>query len=385
MKKVLLATTALIAASAFAAPAQAQLEVTVGGFTAFQAAMFDNDTANSSERDFQSEAQIVVHARGVADNGLEYGARVAIDTSTSDDSNADETHVYLGGTWGRLEMGDDDGASELVVFAPTVGIGQINGSYDDYVPAAAQGHIVNDRGDHNFTAIDSDDSTKITYYTPKFSGFQAGVSYAPEYQGFNIAGFTGVAGSPGETVTLADDTTVASDIFEVGLAYDGEFNGVMVKVGGNYVTASATDADVDLVTAGTQTLEDVSAWSLGAQLGYNGFRFGGGYTHDGDSLQLEGVGDDSVSSWNLGATYENGPWGVGVSYLDIDFDDNAYAKSLTAGGTGGDYTAWALGGTYTVAPGLTVGADLAFFDRNATGTADDEDGYVLVTDVTAAF
>ena len=386
MKKVLLATTALIAASAFAAPAKAEMEVTVGGYTAFQAGFFDNDTANSSDRDFTSEAQIAIRADGTADNGLQYGAKVLLDASTSDTANSDETSLYLAGGWGRVELGDDDGASELVVFAPTVGIGQINGSYDDFINGNAKAHIVNDRGDHNFTAIDSDDSTKVTYFTPKFSGFQAGVSYAPEYQGFNVFGFAGVAGSAGENVALLEDSTLASDIFELGLAYEGSFSGVDVKVGGNYVMASATDADVDLVTGGVQTLEDVRAWSLGAQVGYNGFKFGGGYTHDGDSLQLEGVANDSVHSWNIGATYENGPWGVGISYLDTDFDTNAFAKSVNVTtAVGGDYTALVLGATYTVAPGLTTGTDFAFYERDANGTANDDDGFVALVDVTAAF
>lgn len=360
MKKVLLATTALIAASAFAAPAQAELEVSVGGFTAFQAGYFDSDVTDSSS-DFQSEAQIAIHADGTADNGLQYGAKVLLDASTSDTANSDEVGIYLAGSWGRVELGDDDGASELAVFAPTVGIGQINGSYDDYISAASAGHALNDRGDHNFTAIDSDDATKVTYYTPKFSGFQAGVSYTPEL-------------SAGEAVALTD--TAVSDIFEVGLGYDGEFRGVQVKVGGTYVMGEA-----DPVLA--PGAEDLNAWTVGAQLGYNGFRFGGAYTDNGDSLQAAG---DDVSNWNVGATYENGPWGVGVSYLDVSFDGTAAATVAAglAGVTGGDYTAAVVGGTYTVAPGLTVGADVAFFDRDADAGASD-DGFVVVTDVTAAF
>lgn len=364
MKKVLLATTALIAASAFAAPAQAELEVSVGGFVAFQAAMFDNDEANNSDRDFQSEAQILIRADATADNGLQYGAKVLLDASTSDDANADKVGIYLAGSWGRVELGDDAGASELVVFAPTVGLGQINGSYDDYVPVASQAHALNDRGDHNFTALDTGDSTKITYYTPKFSGFQAGVSYVAQ------------SDAGGETVSLIDVSP--NDVFEVGLGYDGEFSGVQVKVGGTYVFGDAATG-----------VEDLNAWTLGAQIGYNGFRFGGGYTDNGDSLTVAGTPDADTSSWNVGATYENGPWGVGISYLDVDFDDNASAVTsgaIGALGTGGDYTAWALGGTYTVAPGLTVGADLAFFDRDgSSAAAANQDGYVFVTEVKAAF
>lgn len=118
MKKLLLTTTALIAASAFAAPAHAGLEVTVGGFTAFQAALYDNDTANNSDRDFQSESQLEIEAHGVADNGLEYGAVIAVEASTSDTGNADVGAVYLRGSWGSFTLGDDGGANDMAVFAP---------------------------------------------------------------------------------------------------------------------------------------------------------------------------------------------------------------------------------------------------------------------------
>ncbi len=345
MKKVLLATTAIIAASAFASPAKAELQVTVGGFTAFQAAMFDDDTANSSERDFQSEAEIHVNADATADNGLQYGAKVVLNASTSDTDNASDVGIYLAGGWGRVELGDLDGASQLVVFAPTVGIGQINGSYDDYLQTGVDPYALNDRGDHNFTAMDSDTATKVTYYTPKYMGFQAGVSYAPEMKDNN---------GMGEEVALTDSTTLASDVAELGLGYEGEYSGVAFKVGGTYVMGDANAAGA----------EDLSAWTAGAQAGYMGWTFGGAYTDNGDSLAASGTDNNN---WNLGLTYENGPWGVGVSYLSAELSS-------------GDYEATVLGGTYTVAPGLTVGADLAFYDRE---TADD--GYVLVTDVTAAF
>lgn len=71
MKTILLGTAALLALSLGAVPARAELEVTVGGFVAFQAAAFDNDTANSTSRDFQSESELTVEAAAIADNGLE--------------------------------------------------------------------------------------------------------------------------------------------------------------------------------------------------------------------------------------------------------------------------------------------------------------------------
>ena len=357
MKKILLATTALIAAGAFAAPAHAELEVTVGGYTAFQAAAFNSSNSNESGRDFQAESQIIISADATADNGLQYGAYIEMEASSDDTQNIDEANLYLAGAFGRVEMGDQDGASEMAIFAPTVGIGQINGSYDDFMPSFARAGDLNDRGGHNFILVDTYDSTKITYYTPKISGFQAGISYAPEFQG-------------GETVQFTKGVTFSSDTVEMGLTYEGELAGLQVKAGGIYIVGDANGA------------ENINEWSLGTQVAYQGFTFGGSYSVNGESMQDENLANDSVSSWTIGATYEQGPWGVGLSYVGVDFDENG---DSFYGVTGGEYKAAVLGGTYKLAPGLTAGVDFALYDRDANGTADDYEGYVLMTDVTAAF
>ena len=354
MKKILLATSALIAVSAFA-PAHAAMEVTVGGYTSFQAAAYNDNSTMSAHRDFQSESQIIVDANATADNGLKYGAHIALDTSTSDSVNSDEQSIYVAGSFGRVEMGDDDGAAAMQIFAPTVGIGQINGSYDDYIAVAARGHDLNIRGGTSITASNTGDNTKVTYYTPKVAGFQAGVSYAPEAQ-------------VGETVALAH--TAVKDSMEFGLGYEGEVTGVSVKAGAVYNIGNAA------------ATEDLKSWGVGAQMGYNGFTFGGGYTDNSDSLAALGTASDKSSNWTVGATYEQGAWGVGLSYIAMDFDTNGVSAGST---TGGDYTATVVGASYKVAPGLTVGSDVAFYDRNANGTANDRDGYVALVDVTAAF
>ena len=129
MKTILLGTTALLVLGLGTAPARAELEVIVGGFVAFQVAAFDNDTANSTNRDFQSESELAVEAAAIAENGLEYGAYVQIESSTNDSANAGKTFVYLGGEGGKVELGDMIGAGSMAIGAPTVGVGQINGSY----------------------------------------------------------------------------------------------------------------------------------------------------------------------------------------------------------------------------------------------------------------
>lgn len=348
-----------------ALPAQAEMKVKVGGYTAFQAAAFDNDNTNSSNRDFLSESEIFIRASDEADNGLRYGVKVELQTSTSDSANADEAAIFLESAFGRLELGDDDGPTDMSVSTPRVGIGQVNGSIDDFIPAADRGHLVNNRGSAGFLPYDSDDATKISYTTPRYHGWQVGLSYAPEAQ----------SGSDGETVVFLDTDRVARNFFEFGLRWQGDIGPVNLMTSFEYNTASTESA----------TREGVNAWGFGAQLKYEQFRVGGGYSRDGDTLGLQAASNDEVYSWNLGGTYESGDWGFGLSYLRVDFDQNGGGQPGIAGdGTGGSFGLIAAGVAYKIADGLSAGADLGFYDRNrATGT--DTNGWVLVTDVTAAF
>ena len=363
----LLVSTALVT-MAMVAHAQAGMDVNLGGYTAFQAASFDNDGTGKSRGDFQSESELHITAKGTADNGLEYGSYVELQTSTSDSVNTDEANLWISGSFGKFEMGDQDGAgSVLTETAPYVGLGQIHGHYNDYLPAADRGYGNGEGpGDSNLKAIDTMDATKVTYYTPKMSGFQAGFSYAPERDN----------SADGEQVQLSNTTGNHKNAYEAGLAYKGEVKGVAVKLGGGYVGAEAKTGS---------GLEDISAWSVGGKLGYNGFSFGGGYTSNGDSGQAAGVANNDVTAWTAGATYETSVWGVGLSYAHVDLDQSATPFGATGvTGSGGEYTAWGAGVSYKVAPGLSTGVDAIKFDRNRV-TGADTDGYVVVTEVRAAF
>lgn len=357
MRFTLLASAALLALST---PAHAELQLKMGGYTAFQAAAFENDAANNSGRDFQSEAEIFLSGEAVAENGLTFGTRIELLTSTSDSDNSDEASLWLSGLWGKLELGDNDGASELVKMAPTVGVGQINGSYDDYIPAADRGHGRNNRGSAAYRPLDTDDATKLTYTTPLYGGWQVGLSYAP------------YLGSFGEDVQTTN--TLARDLFEIGLAKQGELAGF-----GYYLSAGFNMGN------GAAGQNDLQSWGLGAQFSHGGFKAGAGYTQNGDSLNPVAMGDDRASSWNLGTTYEWQQLAIGLSYLHMSFNANGdFSGQAGTDGTGGDYDALALGGSFKIAPGLTTGADLAFFERNRI-TGADSAGWVLVADTTAAF
>src|SRR5918993_3513415 len=144
MKKILLGTTAIAAAALYAQSAQAQLTVSLGGYTEFFGAYYDDDVPGRTSREFQLETEIVVRADGKADNGLLYGAKVELQNSTGGTAGStgvgtDEASVYLSGTWGRIELGDFDGAADtLAIYAPLVGIEQIDGDAYDFLSATSE-------------------------------------------------------------------------------------------------------------------------------------------------------------------------------------------------------------------------------------------------------
>ena len=389
MRKILLATTALAAFAGFSSAANAQITVTLGGYTEFFGAIYDNNLRNGTEREFQVEAEIVVKADGKADNGLLYGTKVELQTTGTGANGAsnngvttDEASVYIAGFWGRVELGDFDGASDtLAIYAPLVGVEGIDGDYADFITNTG---VVNgisvEMGRQPWGAIiknpDSSDATKVMYLTPRFAGFQAGFSYAPEN------------GDEGQSVVGTKNTSGYYDFLEYGINYTGDFSGVTVAAsvtgtsgngkGDNRVTTTSpattataiiggTSVPVTIpgttTTTGTAALKDFSAWQVGAQIGYAGFKLGGGYV-DADNFNVP-VRTDSGDqhAWHAGASYTTGPIAVGLTYADAE----GYKR---APGTYADqYQVYGVSGAYTLAPGLLLQSDLMFVDEELKATA----------------
>ena len=361
MKKVLLASTAV---ALYAQSAQAQLEVHLGGYTEFFGAYYDDDISNRTSREFQMETEIIVRADGKADNGLLYGAKVELQNSTGGASDSgvgtDEASVYLGGTWGRLELGDFDGASDtLAIYAPLVGIEQIDGNAYDFLSVEQGGFVFGSLPMGSaIVPPDSGDSTKIMYVTPRFAGLQAGVSYAPQ------------DGSEAQDVVPLKTAGGYKDFWEAGINYTGEFSGFSVAAG---VTGSGATGQ-DLGVVGGPSLEDFTAWQLGAQVGYGGFKVGGGYIDAGDYNAVSGLpvssGDSSV--WNVGVSYTTGALAIALTYADSEgfkggpsFDEDL-APSVSTYAT--SYKTYGGGVAYTLAPGFLLEADVMYVEEDLRNT-----------------
>jgi len=381
MKKILLGTTAIAAAALYAQSAQAQITVSLGGYTEFFGAYYDDDVSGRTSREFQLETEIVVRADGKADNGLLYGAKVELQNGSTSSVSTDEASVYLSGTWGRIELGDFDGAADtLAIYAPLVGIEQIDGdAYDFLDVTASTGAATGTRfGAQPFFGLvkapDSGDATKVMYLTPRFAGVQAGVSYA-----------TQLGSDAQNVVSLKSATPGYKDFWEFGANYTGTFAGFSVAVGATASTASGEDRQGPGFVATPTQLEDFFAWQAGAQFGYAGFKFGGGYIEGDDFGAVRNTTAGDATAWHVGASYTAGPFAVGITYADAEGAKGPSSPGALVGTTyASDYKTYGGGVAYTLAPGFVVQADLMYVDEEvqnitrAVPLNETNEGYVAV-------
>ena len=190
MKKTLFGTTALIAASiAMSGTAAAQndggIELGVGGymnnFFAVGDVEADVPTGNTeSNGDYNetghfSDGEIHFTGEYTLDNGLTVGAQVELEAFASGDQ-IDENYAYLEGSFGRVQLGSENTAAYLMQYAaPNVGVPVNSGWVTSFVAPAAgyNSSVFRHPGGSTFGDFGNDENT-VTYFTPRFAGFQVG-------------------------------------------------------------------------------------------------------------------------------------------------------------------------------------------------------------------
>ncbi len=367
MKKILLGTTGLVAVALLATAASAETpKVTLGGFSDFQGAYTSDDKDAHLRKDgWRNDNEVSVKVDGKTAGGLGYGAEIDLEADVTTDAdnqgvNASRTFTYLDGKWGRVEMGDNKSvAATMRVDASSVAAatGGINGAWGYFVNgtgtasgelknASNAGFITSSKlpGEHGSVNAIGDESlyntSKVSYYTPKYSGFQAGVSLTPAL----------ASASRGQTV-VRTDTGAQEDVWDFGLGYEGNISGVKLAAAGTYEVSNAK-------RNATYTNRDINAWNLGALAGYHGFSLAGSYGDWSNSDRSGADANEDSYYWTLGLGYAAGPVGVSATYLD---------SSRDVVGSSNDFRNLVLGAEYKLAAGLTPYAEVSFYDFDANG------------------
>jgi len=408
-------------------PASAALKMDLGGYFDGYGVYADNSDAGGAnslhQYAFRRDTDVFVNGESTLDNGLTVGAHTDIilgnngaagttDTATQS-VYLNEVYGYGSGGWGRVNLGVGDGAAYLLqVSAPsadsnvdglraniaalntlpnTVAVGGQT-TQDTRLAtllgtglganAAGQGDAFGAATTTNLSYAQDDfrQTDRLTYLTPKFNGFQAGASYAPQP---GIQSATGPMtlddSSAGSGSSGTATAATFKNVWEAGARWDGEFQGVAGSLGAGYSGSSLAGNNTTFTTAhtnGTAALSDgPKTWNVGANVGMSGFNLGAIYKESKVNEQEYAAAVSTATNYGtatvedktyvVGLGYDNGPYHLGGSYQYDKTTDPGFATAI---GTTADWqpgveykeTKFTLGGGYTYAPGMTFRGAVAW-------------------------
>jgi predicted porin len=350
MKKVLMGTTALVAMGAWAvspaAAAEEKIMISVGGYyesvVSFVDQSFDNPAIDKHSDNVRQEGEIHFKGETTLDNGLTIGINVQLEAVSQVDQ-VDEHYIYFSGDFGRVLVGAENSAAYLMGYtAPSVGLGINSPNFYLFSPQSS--------APTNNYVTGISDANKLTYFSPRFSGFQLGLSYTPN---------SDAAGGDRQTFGLNNDNNEddQANFFSVGLNFVNSFNGVDVAVSGTLERGSV-EADVD------GTSDDNQEWQIGANFGFSGFTIGGSYGVNNNGL----AGSNDTTAYDLGVSYETGPWGVSVAWFHGE-------REFAGGGQDDEVDLMELGASYALGPGITVVGAIQRFDEDSATVNSRSDGW----------
>jgi predicted porin len=380
MKKVLLGSTALVGASVLMAGTALAADppaLKLSGYMRFETWFADQDTpnANGSTANDQGyhfeidDAELHLNAGSTADNGLRYSMKVEIDLDQGNASNGnpgiDEATIRFAGNWGILDLGDEDGVQNLMDYDAATVL-TAGGGFD-----GGSGAIFNFAGARQTSpdiAAAPGDATKITYYTPRVMGVQAGVSFTPD-TGSNL----------GAALTNNDGTTQYRNMWSYGVNYVEKYGDVGVAA--SLVGIYSEDGEFDPGTGATQStqrIESATGYAIGGRLSWKEWSLGAGWMNSGAGGLTEDVAGDSGQQWNVGLGWKSGPYAAHLAYFSSEADR----------GTGVDddnVDFITVGAQYNLSPGLDVYGEVDFIDVDRQGTANDNDGIVFMLGTRLSF
>ena len=205
MRKILLASTALVALGVSAASA----DISISGNAKWSYTSKSDSTAGASGDSFATSSEMTVASSFASDNGLTYGTSMTLEGG--------DKKLYVKGSFGEVRMGGSGAGADY-----------------DTDAAVADGESSSPSGYSGKASTGASGDNRISYFTPSVNGFSAGVSFED-----------GGAG--------ASDN---DDVTEMGASYSQAVGDATVKL--SYATS-----DTDPATTGGNGTE---ATSMGATI-----------------------------------------------------------------------------------------------------------------------
>jgi outer membrane protein OmpU len=339
-RKLLLGSTALVSAGLLmSSGAQAQeemrvggIEVVLGGYTEWGVSAATEDTLTNSDNNrnyaFFMDNEVHIDANAATESGILYGSHLELEVGSGlgsfNDAFVDEVGLYFSGNFGRIELGQEDGANDVMGIGGAdaqAGTGGIDGDTTNLV---------------QFEDLDTADNNKATYFTPRLAGFQLGVGWTPD---------SGV-----DDDSLTDNSGDFENIIEGGVNWVGALGGLDLTVA---ATGIHGETEPGPPGAGSDNNDDINSYSVGALLGFGGFSLGANAGQNTTNSDFEA---NFIAG---GLKYGFGAANVSVGYVLFDPDEgeetNLFAGSADVG----------------LLPGVTLKGDVTY---NTDDPGANEDG-----------
>jgi hypothetical protein len=310
MRKVLLATTAIVALGGVSA---ASADISVGASAEFQYDSWSGtsaDTTATNNNSFSGTTDFSISASSVLDNGMTISARVFEDGSADGTASFAENGFKISDDWGTLGFNSDESGD---AFATALDITDDEGYNND--------------GTSITSLKPSDDwisSAEVSYLSPNISGFQFSIGTADGAKADNTMGGVQYSAAAGDaTVTLKYAFQSTGKLTSAGTGANDSVDitnvGAVIAMGGATLTISQKSYEqgsvVDLEGSGAAIAYAVS-----------------------DSLTLEAYTAESEDD--------------GTTDSNFKFKETAY------------------GLTYTIAPGLSLSLTNNTWDQDGNTDVD---------------
>jgi len=228
----------------------------------------------------------------------------------------------------------------------------------------------------NYLAGD-EKSRKVSYYTPKYNGFQFGLSYTPDNRNTGQDYMNELR----DRDTYTNRKPTAKDAVAAGLTWEHDMAAdqkLQLSLVGE--TASVKADPEDKVDNVQKAYHKVEGFIFGAQYNYQNWAFAASYGNRGKSLKAKNLTVDNVANGSIkkayfytaGVAYTQGAVGTSLTYMYTS--DNKNKMDVVS-----------LGMDYQLAPGLLPYAEVTYFNMKqknnySAGTPNAIEG----TDATAA-
>lgn len=355
MKKILLGTTALVAATAITSGvAMADTAISGGLYQQFGSAL-DSDKNKSNGEGLASyqTSSLLFTGGSTLENGMEMAYKIDFKTG-NDAGTVDETTITLSDSWGSIKLGADDTASDGMN-GGTPAVSYITANSGTFSHLVSSTNLY-DSTTPMFLATYSSfvgDTAGIYYYTPNMSGLQVGVSYN------------------NGTARLG---TATKDVASIGASYSADMGGASVTVGGGVEHAWGIQPSAQTTAAKAYGDDTANMYNAYGSVSMGGVSVGLGYGSVDYSTATSSTSTSKVDArtYAAGISYTTGAHTIGVDYTDGESTNSSSANATTDGDIVAIGYALDLGG------GVGFDAGVAFIDINGrtAGTSDDVDATV---------